>query len=142
LQSLARRLVFDMRDLFSDGFSFDRVQGAWKLKRGILTTDNLNIAGPTARVEIRGTINLPNETQDLNVRVLPDVSTSLAVGAGVVTANPLIGAGAFIASKILKDPLDRAFSVKLKVEGTWSDPKVDWLDKPGPQRAANEQNGQ
>jgi uncharacterized protein (TIGR02099 family) len=141
LQSIARRLVFDMRDLFSDGFSFDRVSGDWKLKRGTLTTENLDIAGPTARVEIRGTVSLPNETQDLNVRMLPDVSTSLAVGAGVVTANPLIGAGAFLASKILKDPLDKAFSVKLKVDGSWSDPKVDWVDRPTPS-VAREQSGQ
>ncbi len=141
LQSIARRLVFDMRDLFSDGFSFDRVAGDWKLKRGILTTENLDIAGPTARVEIRGTVSLTTETQDLNVRMLPDVSTSLAVGAGVATANPLIGAGAFIASKILKDPLDKAFSVKLKVDGSWSDPRVDWLDRPAP-RAAREPGGQ
>jgi uncharacterized protein (TIGR02099 family) len=141
LQSIARRLVFDMRDLFSDGFSFDRVSGDWKLKRGTMTTDNLDIAGPTARVEIRGSVSLPNETQDLNVRMLPDVSTSIAVGAGVVTANPLIGAGAFLASKILKDPLDKAFSVKLKVDGTWSDPRVDWVDRPVP-TAAREQTGQ
>jgi uncharacterized protein YhdP len=59
----------------------------------------------------------------------------------VVTANPLIGAGAFLASKILKDPLDKAFSVKLKVDGTWSEPKIDWLDRPLP-NAAREQSGQ
>ncbi len=131
LQSLARRLVFDLRDLFSDGFSFDNASATVQMKSGVLTTNNLDIVGPTARVEIRGTVSLWAETQALDVRVLPDVSTSIAVGAGVATANPLIGAGAFIASKIFKDPLNKAFSVKMKISGTWAEPHMDWQEKGG-----------
>jgi uncharacterized protein (TIGR02099 family) len=129
LQSLARRIVFDTRDLFKEGFSFDKASAVVALKNGILTTENLDIFGPTARVEIRGTVNLIAETQDLNVRVLPDMTTSAAIAAGVITANPLVAAGAFLASKVIKDPLDRVFSMKMKVSGTWADPKVDRVDR-------------
>jgi uncharacterized protein (TIGR02099 family) len=125
LQSIGRRFLFDFRDLFSDGFVFDNAGGTVQIKKGVLQTENFNIFGPTARVEIRGQASMPLETQDLNVRILPDVSTSAAVGAGIVTANPLIGAGVFIASKVFKDPLDKAVSVKMKVTGTWSEPKVE-----------------
>jgi uncharacterized protein YhdP len=128
---LARRLVFDLRDLFSDGFSFDRVTAVGQLRNGILTTNDLDIIGPTARVEIRGTVSLPGETQDLSVRVIPDFTTSMAIGAGLVTANPLVAAGTFIASKVLKDPFDRILSMRMKVSGTWADPKVDRVERFG-----------
>ena len=38
LQSLPRRITLDFRDVFSDGFAFDSIQGSVKIDRGIAST--------------------------------------------------------------------------------------------------------
>ena len=71
LQSLPRRISLDFRDVFSDGFAFDAVNGSAKIAQGVATTDNLAMTGPAASVAIAGRADLANETQDLTVRVVP-----------------------------------------------------------------------
>ncbi len=50
LQSLPRRLTFDFRDLFSDGFAFYKLGGTLHVRDGILHTEDFNINGASARV--------------------------------------------------------------------------------------------
>ena len=52
LQSLPRRALLDFRDVFSEGFAFDRIQGDVKVARGVLLTDNFEISGPSAFVSL------------------------------------------------------------------------------------------
>ncbi len=129
LQSLPRRITLDFRDIFSQGFAFDRIAGNFVVKQGVMTTDNLEVRGPAAKVQMSGQVDLGRETQDLTVHVKPAVGESIAVGA--MLANPVAGAVAWAAQKLLSDPLDQAFSFDYAVSGSWSDPKVDKLgDKP------------
>ena len=51
-----------------------------KIARGVMTTDDLRLAGPAARVDITGEADLAKETQSLNVRVLPALSTTFSAG--------------------------------------------------------------
>ena len=90
LQSLPRRITLDFRDIFSQGFAFDSIEGDVVVARGVLDTSNLEISGPAARVLLSGNVNLANETQNLRVKVQPALGDSLAVGAMLV--NPLAGA--------------------------------------------------
>lgn len=125
LQSLLRRITLDFRDVFSEGFAFDSIAGEAAVERGQMRTDELKIRGPAARVLLSGQVNLVAETQNLKVRVQPAVSESLAVGAMI--ANPIVGAVAWAAQKLLDDPLDKAFAYEYAVTGGWSDPKVEKL---------------
>ncbi len=50
LQSLPRRITLDFRDVFSEGFAFDRISGSIDLARGVLRSEDLEIRGPAARV--------------------------------------------------------------------------------------------
>ncbi len=127
LQSLPRRITLDFRDIFSEGFAFDSINGQFTVTRGVMDTNDLQIQGPAAKVLMSGNVNLGNETQNLKVRVQPALGESIAVGA--MLANPVAGAVAWVAQKILKDPLDQAFAFEYAVTGGWADPKVEKLSK-------------
>ncbi|SMB23230.1 conserved protein of unknown function [Sterolibacterium denitrificans] len=128
LQSLPRRITLDFRDVFSQGFAFDSISGQLTMRNGVMDTQGLQIRGPSAKVLMTGSVNLPQETQNLKVRVQPAIGESLAVGAMI--ANPAAGAIAWLAQKALRDPLDQAFAFEYAVTGGWADPKVEKLASP------------
>jgi uncharacterized protein YhdP len=100
-----------------------------KVNRGMATTDNLRIDGPSARVNMSGEVDLARETQKLNVRVIPSISDSVAI-AGALIGGPIAGVATFLAQKILKDPLDQIVAHEYAVTGTWSDPVVTKVQRP------------
>ena len=129
LQALPRRIALDFRDVFSEGFAFDQVNGTVRVERGILATDDLKLVGPAARVEISGEADIERETQRLRVKVQPALSAGVSAGAALLfLANPVIGAavgaGSLLAQKILQDPIEQIFSYTYDVTGSWSDPVV------------------
>ena len=124
LQSLSRRLTLDFRDIFSDGLAFDSIEGKLLVKKGIMrTSEPLRIKGPAAQIEMEGDVDLKNETQDMRVVVRPDLSTVAAVGVALI--NPVAGAATLLAGSVLQNPLNRLFSYRYHVTGTWSEPLVD-----------------
>jgi uncharacterized protein (TIGR02099 family) len=123
LQALPRRVTLDFKDVFSQGFAFDEVLANSTITRGQLRTSDLRMNGPSAKVAMMGELDLVHETQDLEVRVVPSVSDSIALGTAVV--NPVAGLVAFIVGKALNNPLDRAIGFEYHVSGTWADPTVE-----------------
>jgi len=137
LQSLPRRITLDFTDVFSEGFAFDDITGDVRIQSGVLKTSNLRLAGPAAKVEISGDVDLASETQHLAVRVLPSLSASISTGAALLfLANPIIGAaigaGSLLAQKVLKDPFEQMFSYEYQITGSWADPVVT---RPGATKA-------
>jgi uncharacterized protein (TIGR02099 family) len=129
LQALPRRIALDFRDIFSEGFAFDEITGAIKIQRGIATTDGLRIQGPSARITMSGEVDLSQETQKLRVRVTPHLSDTVSI-AGALIGGPVAGVAAFLAQRVLKDPLDQIVSYEYSVSGTWSDPIVTRVERP------------
>ena len=130
LQSLPRRLTLDFRDIFSDGLAFDSIDGKLQIRSGIMrTVEPLRIYGPAAQIDIQGETNLERETQDLNVVVRPELGGLAAVGVGAVMLNPVAGAAALVANTVLQKPLNRLFSYRYHVTGTWGDPQIDKTGK-------------
>jgi uncharacterized protein YhdP len=130
LQALPRRITLDFRDVFSQGFAFDRISGSIRLDSGVLRTDDLEILGPAARVFMRGEADAVRETQNLRVKVQPTLSESIAVGSAIATTgaiNPALGLAAYLVQKALRDPVEKLFSFEYAVTGGWSDPKVEKL---------------
>lgn len=124
LQSLPRRLTLDFRDIFSEGLAFDSVEGRFNLRRGILRTQGpLQIKAPAALIQINGETDLKNETQSLDVLVRPELSTLTTIGATLI--NPVAGAVSLLAGAAGQSPLNRLFSYRYQVTGTWSDPVVE-----------------
>jgi uncharacterized protein (TIGR02099 family) len=124
LQSLPRRITLDFRDIFSEGLAFDEIVGAIKVVQGVASTDNLRIMGPAARINMNGQVDLARETQKLRVKISPHLSDTLSV-AGALLGGPVAGLAAFVAQKLLKDPLGEITSYEYDVVGTWAEPLVN-----------------
>ncbi len=123
LQALPRRVSLDFRDVFSEGFAFDEIVGPVTIDQGIAHTENFRIQGPSARVLMKGSVDLARETQNLRVQVTPYLSESVSI-AGALLGGPVAGVATFLAQKMLKDPIDQMAAFEYQVTGTWKEPQV------------------
>jgi uncharacterized protein YhdP len=128
LQSLPRRLLFDFRDLFAEGFAFDNVVGDVRIGEGQAATNNLRMRGAAAVVLMEGSTDLARETQDLRVVVVPEIDAGTA-SLAVAVINPALGLGTFLAQYFLKKPLAAANTREFHVTGPWEDPKVERVER-------------
>jgi uncharacterized protein (TIGR02099 family) len=130
LQSLPRRLTLDFRDLFSEGFAFDKITSTANIRDGILRSDDLFMTGPAAEAIIKGETNLKAETQRLRVKVIPHITDSVSLAA--LAGGPIVGVAAFVAQKLLKDPLNKISASEYMITGTWDNPQEADIDKKAP----------
>ena len=136
LQSLPRRLSLDFRDLFSDGFAFDKISASANVASGILRSNDFFMTGPAAEVKIKGETNLKAQTQNLTVKVRPHISDSLSLVA--LAGGPIVGAAAFVAQKILKDPFNKIVQSEYTITGTWDNPQEVKSEKEDAQKPNND----
>ena len=135
LQSLPQRATFDFRDVFSAGFAFDRIEGDVKVARGVLLTQNFEIAGPSAFVGMSGEVSLPEETQGLTLHIVPEVGESVAIAATLL-GTPVLGLSTLVVSKLLNNPFGKVVAYEYRVTGSWDNPQVSRLSAPPPQATA------
>jgi uncharacterized protein YhdP len=109
LQALPKHITLDFHDVFSQGFQFDAIKGSAAIKSGVMDTQDLHIDGSSAKVTMKGNVNLNDATQNLRVKVLPTLGDSISLISAVVI-NPAVGVGALIANKVLGNPLDKLAS--------------------------------
>jgi uncharacterized protein (TIGR02099 family) len=128
LQSLPRRLVLDFRDLFQQGFAFDNITGDVTITQGVAHTNNLRMRGVQAAVLMEGNADIEHETQDLRVIVVPEINAGTA-SLAYAAINPAIGIGTFLAQVFLRKPLTQAGTREFLVTGTWTDPKVERVQR-------------
>ncbi len=121
LQALPRRLLFDFRDLFNDGFAFDQIGGTVKIDHGVMRSKDFKMDGPAAKVGISGETDLDRETLNLHVKVSPALSDTLSIAA--LAGGPVAGAAAFVAQKLLRDPFNKIASYEYDITGTWDNPQ-------------------
>lgn len=123
VQSLLRRMTLDFSDIFGQGLSFDTITWPMEVKNGIAKITNAKILGPHASMILEGTANLPEETIQGKVLVLPDVN---AGGASLALAfvNPAVGIGTFLAQLLLRDPLSKLFAVEYAISGSIDKPEI------------------
>jgi uncharacterized protein (TIGR02099 family) len=123
LQDLPKHIALGFTDVFSEGFQFDNINGNAAIKDGVIETQDFHIDGSSAKVTMKGNVDLNNETQNLRVRILPTLGNSLSL-IGAFAISPAVGIGSLIVNKILGNPLDKLVSFEYNVSGTWSDPNV------------------
>ncbi|MDP2266378.1 MAG: AsmA-like C-terminal region-containing protein, partial [Thiobacillus sp.] len=128
LQSLPRRLNFDFRDIFNEGYAFDEIGATLRIARGVVYSDDFKMRGPSAKVNMSGLADINQESVQLRVKVIPKLSEGIAV-AGALIGGPLAGVGALAAQKLLRDPFEEAISQEYMVIGPWLTPDVKKLSK-------------
>ena len=124
LQSLSRRITLDFRDVFSQGFAFDYVRGDVHIADGVARTSNLEMTGLNAAVFMAGTASLVDETQNLQVVVVPEIN-AMTASLAATAINPVVGVGSFLAQMFLRGPLMEAATRTFQVTGTWAEPVVE-----------------
>ncbi len=128
LQSLPRRLLFDFRDVFEEGFGFDSFVGDVRIDAGVAHTNNLRMRGVQAVVLMEGKADIGRETQDLRVVVVPEINAG-AASLAYADINPAVGLGTFLAQLFLRRPLSEAGTREFHVTGAWVDPQVDRVER-------------
>lgn len=124
LQALPRRLKLDFRDIFSEGFAFNTLEGKVKLDKGTLRTDDMEMSSAAARITLRGEVSLPDNRQRLRVRVEPHLSESLAIVTGAALLHPITGLITYAAQKLLQNPFGKIFAYDYDISGSLSDPVI------------------
>jgi uncharacterized protein (TIGR02099 family) len=124
LQALPRRLTLDFRDIFSEGFVFDGITGTGTIARGVIKTDTFKMRGTSSVVLMDGSVDLKDETQNLNVVVVPELNTGGASVVYALAVNPIIGLGSFLAQLFLKNPIAQVLSQEYLITGPWKDPVI------------------
>ncbi|MBK5125141.1 TIGR02099 family protein [Burkholderia sp. R-69980] len=124
LQSLARFATLNFRDVIGEGLPFERVTGTGQIHNGIGRTENFEMVTAPARAEMKGSVDLAQETQDLHVLIVPTVSAGAAVIAATVI-NPLLGLGALVADLAFSKSVSTAFAREYAITGSWSKPHIE-----------------
>jgi uncharacterized protein YhdP len=86
-----------------------------------MKSKDFKMEGPAAKVAISGETNLDRETLNMHVKVTPLLSDTLSVAA--FAGGPVVGAAAFVAQKLLKDPFNKIAAYQYDIVGTWDDPQ-------------------
>jgi uncharacterized protein YhdP len=81
-----------------------------------------------------GEVSLPMETQNLAIRVVPEVGESVAIAATVL-GTPVMGLTTLLLSKLLQNPVGQVVSYEYLVTGSWDNPAVTRLGAPPPKPA-------
>ncbi|MEM7610800.1 MAG: YhdP family protein [Pseudomonadota bacterium] len=127
IAELPRRLSLDFRDVFQKGFSFDEINGDFRLVNGDAYTCNLSLKGSSADVGIIGRASLDRRNYNQTAVVSVKVGNTLpAVGA--VVAGPQVGAALLLFSQIFKKPLRGMTEVYYQINGGWDEPSIDRTD--------------
>jgi uncharacterized protein YhdP len=120
---LPKHIALGFTDVFSEGFQFDNINGNATIKNGMIETQDFHIDGSSAKVTMKGNVDLNSETQNLRVRILPTMGDSVSL-IGAFAISPAVGIGSLIVNKVLGNPLDKLASFEYNVSGTWRDPNV------------------
>lgn len=124
---LPRRLALDFRDVFRKGFSFDEINGDFRIVNGDAYTCNLSLKGSSADVGLIGRASLDKRNYNQTAVVSVKVGNTLpAVGA--VVAGPQVGAALLIFSQIFKKPLQGMTEVFYQINGGWDEPSIERTD--------------
>jgi uncharacterized protein YhdP len=134
LQSLQRILSFNFRtgDEFKDGFPWSKINGDLTLVQGVVTTNDLVVRSPIARIALTGGSDLNQKKWDMKADVRPILDMSGAAVATAFVVNPIAGLSALVSQFLLRNPIERAMSAKYEVKGPWDDPELIPIGAPTP----------
>ena len=130
LNALLRRLRLDFRDLFSKGYSFDKISGDFALKDGNATTENLRILGPSGRIDVIGAADLMARTVDHRMTVVPKPDATLPI-ASTLAGGPVAGLAVLLAQKLMDKQVDDIYRFEYRVSGPLTNPEITQLDTGG-----------
>jgi len=124
LQTLVNLVSLNFRDIFANGFAFNDLTATAYLVDNVLHLKYFYMASSIAVVALKGTINLNNNTLSMYLNVTPRLGIGVAVGAGIITLNPLVGVATYLAELALQNPVNKLFAFTFYLSGNIRKPEV------------------
>ena len=126
LDALPRVLALDLSHVVGKGFAYDRITARTDLEDGIARLREFTIAGPSAQIEVSGSLDLVSRRYDEEISVIPRLTRSGALLPAWTTAWPILVAN-FVLEKAAGDEiiLDRLFRLRYRLRGPLDDPEIE-----------------
>lgn len=124
VDALMRKLRFDFRDTFGEGFYFDSIRSTAWIKDGVMHTDDTLVDGLEADIAMKGSVNLVRRDLNMEVVVAPEISATVGVAAAFAV-NPIVGAAVFAASKVLGPLWSKVSILRYHISGPLDDPQIN-----------------
>ena len=129
VESLARRLKLDVKDVTNKGMVYDSISGKAVLSNGSLGLESFELAAPSASAKLFGKVDLINRQFYLKANVTPAIGASMpAVAALVGGANPLAALAVYTLMKIIPGVNENLITYKYDITGPWVSPEVIKVD--------------
>ncbi len=127
--AIARRARLDFTDVFGKGLSYDKISGRMQFASGQLSfPDTLQVEAPGSEFRLGGSVNLASGGLSNDMIVTLPLSRTLPwYAAYAAFANPLAGAGLFVAERLLRDQINQFSSAKYHISGTIDEPLVNFV---------------
>lgn len=124
VDALMRKLRFDFRDTFGEGFYFDSIRSTAWIKDGVMHTDDTLVDGLEADIAMKGSVNLVCRDLNMEAVVAPEISATVGVAAAFAV-NPIVGAAVFAASKVLGPLWSKVSILRYHISGPLDDPQIN-----------------
>ncbi|EIF4647178.1 AsmA2 domain-containing protein YhdP [Escherichia coli] len=124
VDALMRKLRFDFRDTFGEGFYFDSIRSTALIKDGVMHTDDTLVDGLEADIAMKGSVNLVRRDLNMEAVVAPEISATVGVAAAFAV-NPIVGAAVFAASKVLGPLWSKVSILRYHISGPLDDPQIN-----------------
>ena len=113
LQSIVRKLTLDFRDIFSDGMFYKEIKGDYRIKNGVLYTDNTRMNGTAGNLYIKGNTSFVTNTLDYKMSYKPNLTASLPVLAWIATLNPVVFLAGVAIDQVITSQVVSEFNFEL-----------------------------
>ncbi|HIH3666441.1 TPA: AsmA2 domain-containing protein YhdP [Escherichia coli] len=124
VDALMRKLRFDFRDTFGEGFYFDSIRSTAWIKDGVMHTDDTLVDGLEADIAMKGSVNLVRRDLNMEAVVAPEISATVGVAAAFAV-NPIVGAAVFAASKVQGPLWSKVSILRYHISGPLDDPQIN-----------------
>ena len=126
LEALPRVLALDLSHVVGKGFTYDRITARTRIEDGSAKIRKFTITGPSAQIEVKGSLDLAARRYDQEVTVIPRLTRSGALLPAWAAVWHVLVAN-FLVEKIAGDGviLDRLFRLRYRLRGPFDDPEIE-----------------
>ena len=127
LESLVRKLRLDFRDVFAQGFFYDKMKGSFQVAQGTVDTRDTVVDGGAGEITMKGYTNLNTREVNYNIAFAPKVTSSLPLIVAYMV-NPATALAALALDQVLTSAKVIS-NIKFSLTGTLDNPKLEELER-------------
>ena len=127
---IIQKLRVDFRNLFQEGFVFDRVFLKAYVDHSVVNVTNefpFEVESRSSDILFSGTINFDSQSVLGEIVVRLPLTSSLPFYVAIATGNPTLVLGTWLGKTVFEEQIDRISSHKYKISGTINKPIVEFV---------------